>query len=206
MLFGLVMGGACGTQQRCTDHSECLENEVCNPATHTCQAAACGDGIVSHGEGCDDGEDNSDSAPDGCRKSCLEASCGDGVVDAAEECDGVSTACPLDALVAPGVRECRPARSACDAPEFCAGDRECPPDAVRAAGAVCRAAAGACDVTELCDGRNAQCGSDVVQAAGVECRAKAGECDVAESCDGSSPSCPADRFVATDCRLLVANV
>nr|WP_263429547.1 DUF4215 domain-containing protein [Nannocystis pusilla] len=50
-------------------------------------AAICGDGIVSAGEACDDGEDNSDTAPDACRTDCTAASCGDGVVDGGEECD-----------------------------------------------------------------------------------------------------------------------
>ncbi|MDC0672042.1 MYXO-CTERM sorting domain-containing protein [Nannocystis radixulma] len=50
-------------------------------------AAVCGDGIVSVGEACDDGEDNSDTTPDACRTDCTAASCGDGVVDGGEECD-----------------------------------------------------------------------------------------------------------------------
>ena len=41
----------------------------------------CGDGIVDDGEGCDDGLDNSDIAPDACRTNCLPASCGDANLD-----------------------------------------------------------------------------------------------------------------------------
>ena len=48
---------------------------------------ACGDGIVGPGEQCDDGPDNSDTAPDACRTDCTSPTCGDGVVDAGEQCD-----------------------------------------------------------------------------------------------------------------------
>ncbi|MCY0989423.1 hypothetical protein OV203_19945 [Nannocystis sp. ILAH1] len=50
-------------------------------------AAVCGDGIVSVGEECDDGANNSDSEADACRTDCTSASCGDGVVDGGEDCD-----------------------------------------------------------------------------------------------------------------------
>jgi len=54
--------------------------------------AICGDGIISVGEACDDGDDNSDTAPDACRTDCTAASCGDGVIDGGEECDDGNTA------------------------------------------------------------------------------------------------------------------
>jgi cysteine-rich repeat protein len=49
----------------------------------------CGDGLVDPraGEECDDGPDNSDTAPDGCRTDCERAHCGDGVLDTGERCD-----------------------------------------------------------------------------------------------------------------------
>ena len=47
----------------------------------------CGDGNVDPDEGCDDGEQNSDAAPDACRTNCQPAACGDGVVDGDEACD-----------------------------------------------------------------------------------------------------------------------
>ena len=47
----------------------------------------CGDGTVDDGESCDEGVDNSDTAPDRCRTDCLPASCGDGVLDSGESCD-----------------------------------------------------------------------------------------------------------------------
>ncbi len=50
-------------------------------------AAICGDGILEGDEACDDGEANSDNAPDACRTDCTEARCGDGVVDRGEVCD-----------------------------------------------------------------------------------------------------------------------
>ncbi len=49
--------------------------------------AVCGDGVVQAGESCDEGPDNSDSAPDACRTDCRPATCGDDVVDSGESCD-----------------------------------------------------------------------------------------------------------------------
>ncbi len=48
---------------------------------------ACGNGIVEGQEECDDGANNSDTAPDACRTDCTFAHCGDGVVDSFEGCD-----------------------------------------------------------------------------------------------------------------------
>jgi cysteine-rich repeat protein len=60
----------------------------------------CGDGIVSAGEECDDGANNSDTQPDACRADCKSPACGDGVVDGGEQCDDGNTqdddACPAD--------------------------------------------------------------------------------------------------------------
>jgi MYXO-CTERM domain-containing protein len=47
----------------------------------------CGDGQITGGEECDDGDLNSDTEPDACRTDCMEALCGDGTVDSGEECD-----------------------------------------------------------------------------------------------------------------------
>lgn len=54
----------------------------------------CGDGRVDPGEECDEGERNSDLAPDACRTDCRRAHCGDGVIDPGqgEACDGQSLA------------------------------------------------------------------------------------------------------------------
>jgi len=48
---------------------------------------------VDLGEACDDGETNSDTAPDACRLDCNEAGCGDGVIDDqhGEVCDDGNT-------------------------------------------------------------------------------------------------------------------
>lgn len=53
------------------------------------QIPVCGDGVLDVGEECDDGVNNSDSAPDACRASCRLPFCGDGVRDDGEPCDDV---------------------------------------------------------------------------------------------------------------------
>jgi cysteine-rich repeat protein len=47
----------------------------------------CGNGLQELGETCDEGAENSDTAPDACRTDCRPAHCGDGVLDAGEVCD-----------------------------------------------------------------------------------------------------------------------
>ncbi|MCA9537439.1 MAG: hypothetical protein KC620_01045 [Myxococcales bacterium] len=54
----------------------------------------CGDGHRDDGEGCDDGEANSDELPDACRTDCQPARCGDGVIDDGEVCDGAEDCDP----------------------------------------------------------------------------------------------------------------
>jgi hypothetical protein len=44
----------------------------------------CGDGLVTSGEECDDGSENSNVTPDACRTNCRRPDCGDGVVDTGE--------------------------------------------------------------------------------------------------------------------------
>lgn len=56
--------------------------------TTTIYAPECGNGIVDGRDTCDDGQQNSDTEPDGCRSNCMKAWCGDGVADSGEECDG----------------------------------------------------------------------------------------------------------------------
>jgi len=67
--------------------------------TADCVCLGCGDGTVQGGqdgsqnlyEECDDGTENSDTAPNACRANCKEAWCGDGVTDTgqpqSEKCD-----------------------------------------------------------------------------------------------------------------------
>jgi len=59
----------------------CLDGE--------CGNSECGDGYtdLAEGEACDDGIENSDSEPNGCRSDCSKARCGDGVQDSGEQCD-----------------------------------------------------------------------------------------------------------------------
>lgn len=49
----------------------------------------CGNGVIDPGEDCDNGDFNSDTKANACRKDCSSATCGDGVVDDqyGEECD-----------------------------------------------------------------------------------------------------------------------
>jgi MYXO-CTERM domain-containing protein len=49
-----------------------------------CTATACGNGVVTSGEGCDDGNLVSG---DGCGTNCTATACGNGVVTAGEGCD-----------------------------------------------------------------------------------------------------------------------
>ena len=51
----------------------------------------CGDGVLDIGEACDNGANNSDVKPNGCRTDCRRAYCGDGVIDTGEQCDDGST-------------------------------------------------------------------------------------------------------------------
>lgn len=54
-------------------------------------APVCGDGVVSVGEECDEGNLNSDTTPGACRLDCLLPRCGDGVIDPTEDCDDNNT-------------------------------------------------------------------------------------------------------------------
>ncbi|MFH1054999.1 MAG: DUF4215 domain-containing protein [Candidatus Altiarchaeota archaeon] len=53
----------------------------------TCHYSLCGDGAKEGAEECDNGQMNSDSAPDACRTDCVLPSCGDYAIDSGEECD-----------------------------------------------------------------------------------------------------------------------
>mgnify|MGYP002855302948 CR=1 FL=1 len=55
-------------------------------------AGGCGDGIVSEGEACDDGNESDE---DQCTSSCQVARCGDGFLQAGEDCDGSQLYCGL---------------------------------------------------------------------------------------------------------------
>jgi cysteine-rich repeat protein len=86
----------------------------------------CGNGTLEYGEECDDGPDNSDTAPDACRLACVAPACGDGVVDTGERCDDGNRidgdACPASCFPAdepPAVVEGEPV--ATDSPFDAAG-------------------------------------------------------------------------------------
>lgn len=59
-------------------------------------AVVCGDGLLSPGEACDDGDANSATQPDACRPGCIAPMCGDGVVDSGETCDTDESPCRAD--------------------------------------------------------------------------------------------------------------
>ena len=81
-----------GCFEVCDDGVDNNDDGTTDCADPTCADAVvcesfCGDGVVDAGEGCDNGEANSDIDPDACRNNCQPAFCGDGVFDAGEQCD-----------------------------------------------------------------------------------------------------------------------
>ncbi len=79
-LVALALWGGCGDD----DGGNGNDNDNLNGNT---SEAVCGNGELEAGEQCDDGSENSDTAPDACRSDCRSAFCGDGVQDSAEQCD-----------------------------------------------------------------------------------------------------------------------
>ena len=68
----------------------CIDGDGCDDDTANggnCTPTACGNGVVTGSEECDDGPGNSDTEPDACRMDCTNPRCGDGVVDTGEACD-----------------------------------------------------------------------------------------------------------------------
>lgn len=76
-----------GGNPECREHTECEDDQICDPATGTCISNTCGDGVIRQAEACDDASANSDTLPDACRTDCTAARCGDGVEDTDEACD-----------------------------------------------------------------------------------------------------------------------
>ncbi|MEE2959287.1 MAG: hypothetical protein VYA34_00975 [Myxococcota bacterium] len=72
-----------GIGQECHHDEQCFGGS-CEPATSTCQAVVCGDGIIGKGEACDDGNTDTD---DECIE-CNNSFCGDGFLHKTNEtCD-----------------------------------------------------------------------------------------------------------------------
>jgi len=136
----------------------------------------CGNGIPQEGEGCDDGQANSDTAPNACRTDCTLPRCGDAVTDQGETCDdGDHT--PLDGC-----------NGACQA-EFC-GDgitNDSPPEQ--------------CDDGNASNGDLCASCRDAVCGDGFVCTAAActsGPGGGAEQCDDGSANGP-DAACQNDC-------
>jgi cysteine-rich repeat protein len=136
----------------------------------------CGDGVVDTGEECDDGVDNSDTEPDGCRTNCRQAWCGDGVTDANEECDDG------DANSDTGPDACRTTclpptcgDGAVDTGEECddgLDNSDTETDACRANCTVASCGDGVVDTREKCDDGNTEPGDGC----GEWCEAEVGAC------------------------------
>ena len=187
-------------------------------------AFRCGDDFVDGGEQCDDGANNSDTAPNACRTDCTRAGCGDGVVDAGEQCDDGAgnsdtepNACRIDCT-----------RPSCgdgvvDAGEQCDDGTNNSDTAPNACRTDCTRAAcgdGVIDAGEQCDDGNTNdndacsnncttgCGNGIVntgeQCDGASDKACPGECDNSCKC---IPTCelnvvktcevPAPTYVCT---------
>ena len=97
----LVMLVGCGDTSS-TNQNENLNNNATQPV--------CGNGVVEIGELCDNGSQNSDTAPDACRTTCRTSYCGDGTIDEGERCDGsnlVGNTCQTHGFTA-GALACTP--------------------------------------------------------------------------------------------------
>ncbi len=82
-IFAVCFLAACGVPEE-----ETLQNINQNNES----GPTCGDGVVDPGEQCDEGSQNSDLAPNGCRSDCRSAYCGDNIIDAGEECERTNLA------------------------------------------------------------------------------------------------------------------
>lgn len=125
-------------------------------------APECGNGVITVGEQCDNGDDNSDTAYNGCTTACeLGPRCGDGIVQPEEECDnGVN----MDMYGLSGSDPCAPN---CVLPDYCG-------DGVLQAqhGEQCDDGIGNTGEYGACDSNctfGPYCGDGVVSAANEEC-------------------------------------
>jgi cysteine-rich repeat protein/parallel beta-helix repeat protein len=84
----LLSAAAQAGPYRCGDDSLANSEAGCVGHGGLSTNAVCANGYIESGEQCDDGSQNTDIEPDGCRNDCRLAYCGDGVVDSGEQCDG----------------------------------------------------------------------------------------------------------------------
>lgn len=86
----------CDSTEACGNHFvDALLGEQCDDGNNAdgdgcqadCRIAACGDGKVDFGEGCDEGQNNNNAPNANCRVDCQPKRCSDGIVDNGELCD-----------------------------------------------------------------------------------------------------------------------
>ncbi len=113
------------SETTCPDGTVCPASFWCHEdrnGDYSCVVETCGNGLADPLEECDNGDNNSDSAPDACRTNCELPSCGDAIVDTGETCDDGNDieddACPSgyqgscqvatcgDGYIQTGVEEC----------------------------------------------------------------------------------------------------
>ena len=154
-----------------------------------CLLSFCGDAIVDAGEGCDDGNDNSDFAPDACRTNCVPAHCGDDVVDDGEVCDDgelnsdqTPDACRTDCLEAHCGDGVTDAAEECDDGEF---NNDELPDACRTGCLSAHCGDGVIDQLEECDdaGLNSDFLADACRSSCLAAHCGDNVVDEAEECD-----------------------
>lgn len=122
--------------------------------------AVCGDGVVDAGEACDEGAENSDTAPDRCRSDCTLPRCGDGVIDEGEACSpGTTAACAAIDAGETGeahcTKDCVWELGGCWSREDCfeAGEADCQDPRCAEDPEICpRCGDGAITGGEVCDG------------------------------------------------------
>lgn len=166
-------GAACGAGRLCVDQA--------------CREPRCGDGVVSAGEACDDGNA---TGGDGCESDCAPSCASDGDCDDGEACNGSET-CDAGACV-PGVFEAD--GTSCGVLASCRGGR-------------CAASGcgdGSAGVLEACDDGNLTDGDGCDNDCTLSC-ADAADCDDGNPCNGAE-ACTANRCVpgapaadGTDC-------
>ncbi|MFH2010992.1 MAG: hypothetical protein ABI333_30615 [bacterium] len=155
----------------------------------------CGNGIVEGIEACDDGLQNSDTAPDACRSDCTLARCGDAVADTGEGCDGADLAQQTCSDISPfnhGTLSCASGCTLDTSQCYQCGNSTIEPgedcEGGNLAGGTCSSVAGLSDGTLACTGACAydtagcwECGNGAIEASEV-CDQGAGNCNDSAAC------------------------